>query len=150
MDYLSTFYDNITTAYSFLLYRLNQSNPTSTTIERHRNYYIVNYNYGDQWYKIKCKQGKKVHIIKITGILNLDNPELKNLLSGERLTNENDANENLAKENDVTDAILEYMGPHMDFHNVPSTPKDFGLKQLTFHLLNHTVKTFEEDELIQF
>jgi hypothetical protein len=54
------------------------------------------------------------------------------------------------KDYNVTDDILEYMGPRGDFHNIKYTPSDLGYKNLTFYTVDGGSKTFSEKEIIVF
>ena len=51
---------------------------------------------------------------------------------------------------DITEEILEFLGPHNDFHNIPTTPLLLGYDSLTFEFLNDESKTFNDDEIIKF
>lgn len=50
--------------------------------------------------------------------------------------------------NDVSSTVLPYLGPNHDFHGQKFTPKFWGYKKLTFHLLMDENKTFYEEDVI--
>lgn len=146
MEFVGDLFSKVSTAGSFLVYKINEYvnyYTDATNIERHKDYYIVTYNYGGQIYKLKCSQGKKkVHIIKITGILLPSDKE--------EPPTEDSTEEGSSDEVDLTDEILPYMGPRMDFHNLKLSPKDFNCSQITFYLLNNNQKTFYEFDTFTF
>ncbi len=49
---------------------------------------------------------------------------------------------------DVTSQIFEYMGPSHNFHNIPSSPKLLGYKDLIFTMRNGDILSFSDEELI--
>jgi len=52
------------------------------------------------------------------------------------------------EENDVTECVLEYMGPRGDFHNIKYTPSDLGYTVLNFYKSDGETKSFSEKEII--
>ena len=50
---------------------------------------------------------------------------------------------------DITENILPYVGPNMDFHNILLTPDFFVYKKMTFQLDNGEELTFKENEIIK-
>ena len=52
------------------------------------------------------------------------------------------------KNNDVTEHIIPYLGPNEDWNNTPFYPLYFGYNKLIFELLDGTVKTFNNNEII--
>jgi hypothetical protein len=52
------------------------------------------------------------------------------------------------KEDNVTDDVLEYMGPRGDFHNIKYSPADIGYKNLNFYKVDGDTKSFSEKEII--
>lgn len=90
-------------------------------LESTKTHYVVPYTHGNQEYKILCKKARnRIRLIKITNE------------SGD----------------DVTDDIKPYMGPGLNFHNIPTTPIDFGHKRLVFEMLGGEQKEYEENDLI--
>lgn len=99
-----------------------------TAVDKQKHYYTVSYQYNDMEYKIRCKYSRKrINIIEIVGV-------------------KNDASEDI--EVDISNEIKPYMGPHMNFHGIKTSPKEFGYRSITFTLLGGDVKKFELDEEI--
>lgn len=51
-------------------------------------------------------------------------------------------------ENDVTEKIEPFFGPHENFHHIKYKPSSFGCETLTFNYCNGNTKLFEEDEVL--
>lgn len=51
-------------------------------------------------------------------------------------------------DNDVTDAILPYLGPHLDCHGACIYPKDFGYSSIKIETMYDQIFLFEEDQEI--
>jgi hypothetical protein len=96
--------------------------PPSHKIEKYKNSYVLSYEYNSHNYKILLKNSRKKRIMNV-----FDDTE-----------------------QDVSEIILPYAGPFLDFYNLRYTPKDFGYKKLTFLFVGGQKKTFEETEEISF
>lgn len=88
--------------------------------EMHHAHYIVNYPHGFTWYKILIP--RKRGPCEIMDIHDQDG-------------------------NNVTDTILQFMGPGHNFHGIPTTPKMLGFESLTFSFLIDE-KKFEQEQII--
>jgi hypothetical protein len=51
-------------------------------------------------------------------------------------------------EDNVTEDVMEYMGPRHDFHNIKYSPSDLGYQSLDFYMIDGETKTFSEKETI--
>lgn len=76
-------------------------------IEMHHKYYVINYPYGIKWYKIIVPRNRSPCII-------------------DTIHDEND--------NNITNDILQYMGPCHNFHGKEMTPNLLGYSEL--HIIN--------------
>lgn len=54
------------------------------------------------------------------------------------------------KGEDVMDALMPYLGPNLDCHNTPLSPKDFGYEKITVTTVMDETVVFEENDLISF
>lgn len=90
-------------------------------VDVHHEYYIVNYPYGMEWYKIKIPRNRNPQVI-----LSM-NSEGK----------------------DVYKEITPFMGPGLNFHGIPTTPENFGLNSLTIETLEN-LYNYEMDDEINF
>ena len=53
-------------------------------------------------------------------------------------------------QNDVMDAVMPYLGPNLDCHNIVLTPKDFGYERIVVTTVLDSTITFEENDTISF
>jgi len=97
-------------------------------VDVHHEYYIVNYPYGMEWYKIKIPRNRNPQVI---------------------LSMKTECNEcNEGKEGrDVYKEIIPFMGPGLNFHGIPTTPEDFGLYSLTIETLEDDYNYEMDDEI---
>lgn len=54
------------------------------------------------------------------------------------------------KGENVMEAITPYLGPNLDCHHTPLTPKDFGYQQITVTTVLDETVVFKEDDVICF
>lgn len=52
--------------------------------------------------------------------------------------------------NDITDTLLPYLGPHLDCHGACICPKDFGYSSIKIETMFDQTFLFEEDQEITF
>lgn len=52
--------------------------------------------------------------------------------------------------NDIMGEMIPYLGPNLDCHQIPLTPKDFGYERITVTTVLDSTVTFEENDLISF
>lgn len=52
-------------------------------------------------------------------------------------------------DNDISDIVLPYLGPHNDWNNYKFTPSFFNYKELKFELSNGEFKTFKDSDIIE-
>lgn len=90
-------------------------------IEMHHKYYIVNYPFGVNWYKIIIPRKRGPCLID-------------EIIDGEG--------------KDIKANIFEYMGPCHNFHGLSVTPSMLGQTQITFKYLDGTEKTFANNDII--
>lgn len=88
-------------------------------VEVHHEYYIVNYPYGMEWYKIKIPRNR--------------NPKVILSISSE--------------DKEVYKEIVPFMGPGFNFHGIPTTPENFGLYSLTIETLEDIYNYEKNDEI---
>ena len=86
-----------------------------------KNTYEITYTIGARLYKFRTKTQKGMS--NILQIIDSDN-------------------------NDVTELIEPYLGPHRDFHNYEYTPHSFNFKSLTFNFNDGESTTFIEHDKI--
>lgn len=88
-------------------------------VELHHDYYIVNYPYGSNWYKIKIPRDRTPRIIlEIT-----------------------------ENEKEVTEEIVQFIGPCYNFHGICTTPKFLGFEELKIDTLEHSFIFRENDRI---
>jgi hypothetical protein len=52
-------------------------------------------------------------------------------------------------EENVTEKILAYAGPYLNFHGIPTTPKLLGYEKLTFRFLDDNVMIFNSTDIMR-
>jgi hypothetical protein len=90
-------------------------------VEVHHKYYIIHYPYGVTWYKILIPRNR--------------NPVLIETVYDSNGT-------------DVTEDILQYMGPSHNFHGQRIRPIDMGYSSLKFVFTLDNDKYFNEEDII--
>jgi len=95
----------------------------NNSIEKTKSGYILSYAVGGNIYRIflKHKRGPKPFLIVV---------------------DEND--------NDVTDEILQFLGPNQDWHGQKYCPENWNKKCLTFEMSDGEQKIFENQNFINF
>jgi len=93
-----------------------------SNVENKKDSYHITYTHNSETYKICCKKNRKrLQIIEIV--------------------DENDS--------DISINIKRFMGPFMNFHGIPTTPKDLGYNKIIFTMLNGNKHIFDhKDEII--
>ncbi len=95
-------------------------NRWGSSVEKGKDSYTITYIYNAKEYKILCKRDRYNRILHIRD----------------------------EHKKEVSDHVKPYMGPFLNFHNIPTTPSDLGYKLLTFYMLRGEPKTYNEKDII--
>lgn len=90
-----------------------------------KNQYEINYLFSNEWYKIRIPYRRGPCNSCIIRIFN-------------------------EKNEDVTQEMRSYMGPHDNWHGLSYRPKDFGYESLTFVLSDGRLVQFEDQMIMNY